>query len=1039
MKHLPTTLVLICTALTATLPLIADNLWDVVEEAQNSILQRYPSETSIARKKALEELETIADSDRTEEQKIELIRSKYLSTSVPRGPFQPKETTTNPAQLVFRPPLQWTIHSIEIAYDIDSSTNILLSMESLYQEEERNNQDNSTGGSTTQTSSKGSRTQDETSVGGNVQTPSSFSLNPLKWLQAKADYQWIKTDKSSKDTTSTSSSQWNERAQRAWNKLYEQKAQILQNTKISNCHLTFSISFKNTTNSDLVFNPRNVSIPIYAGNELLTDAMPDTRLPQIQIPGNAYTDLMFRADLNTTSALKLIGYMRSHAPLIPLERGQFIIVSEDGKIRNAIQESLQVETVPFRCRDFELCIRKVYQGKTTTVADAMRAINAVFEKAPFKFDNNENCISLIDIPLEKQGDEKVNLKRLPVIGFNGSIVSAQIPSSTLGRPLLEDGLSLDVVDIVSDDEYDAVWNNSPAQLQEHYVSYLKPVAEKGDAQAQNILACCYYFGRGVNNNYSEAVKWFRKSADQGVLDSIDMLGVCYEMGRGVDLDYSEAFKWYSKSAEKGHPSSQMSLGRFYQEGKGVKKDETEAVKWFRKSADQGFMYAQNALGVCFSDGSGVKQDYEEAVKWFQKAADQGYLYAQLNLGDSYFDGEGVKQDYEEAIKWFQKAADQGNAYAQNKLGVCYSDGKGVKQDYEEAVKWFRKAADQGNDWGQFNLGIAYQYGYGVPKDTVEARKWYRKAADQGNESAIKALNGNASNSTNSFGIQNRGTDSDFAQPNDMGNLQYSQIETWKKILKDCELEQRTFTKGQDKLKYCQHLYNKEEWGKPAILVFLHGIGERGDNNLAQNELGVSDIVKNIRAQKRKVILLTCQCPSSELWAPLHRGGSAAALQPLPSKSTGMIPDLIDAKIKEFNADPDRVYIVGHSMGGYGVWDIISRRPDLFAAAIPICGAGDPAQASVLKDMAISMFHGDRDNLVPTNLSREMYRALANAGNRNVKLTIYEGVEHNSWEKAYADPDTFRWLFAQKRSEAGKRAKGKTFTADEIRAAQRNNY
>ena len=127
MKHFPVTLVLICTALTAAFPLIADNLWDVVEEAENAIHQRYPNETSIARRKALQELEAITDMDKTDEQKIELIRSKYLSTSVPKNQLQIKEASSTPAQLVFRPPLQWTIHSIEIAYDIDSSTNILLS------------------------------------------------------------------------------------------------------------------------------------------------------------------------------------------------------------------------------------------------------------------------------------------------------------------------------------------------------------------------------------------------------------------------------------------------------------------------------------------------------------------------------------------------------------------------------------------------------------------------------------------------------------------------------------------------------------------------------------------------------------------------------------------------------------------------------------------------------------------------------------------------------------------------------------------------
>jgi len=232
-----------------------------------------------------------------------------------------------------------------------------------------------------------------------------------------------------------------------------------------------------------------------------------------------------------------------------------------------------------------------------------------------------------------------------------------------------------------------------------------------------------------------------------------------------------------------------------------------------------------------------------------------------------------------------------------------------------------------------------------------------------------------------------------------------------------------------------NLYNKDEKGKPAILIFLHGIGERGDDNLAQNRLAVTEIVKNIRDNKRKVLLITCQCPSSELWAPLHRGGAAAALQPLPSKCTGLIPDLAEAKVKEIDADPDRVYITGQSMGGYGTWDIICRRPDLFAAAVPVCGGGDPKQAPVLKEMAISIYHGDKDTLVPTNLSREMIKALKDAGSKRAKYTECKGVEHNCWETTYNDPEMYKWLFEQRRTKESAAAKPHKFTEEEINAAK----
>ena len=236
-----------------------------------------------------------------------------------------------------------------------------------------------------------------------------------------------------------------------------------------------------------------------------------------------------------------------------------------------------------------------------------------------------------------------------------------------------------------------------------------------------------------------------------------------------------------------------------------------------------------------------------------------------------------------------------------------------------------------------------------------------------------------------------------------------------RILNDNNMKRETIKDADGSMWYCQGVYNEDQPGKPAILVFLHGIGERGDENLASIRLAVPDIVKQIKAAKQKVILLAPECPSSQLWAPLHRGGAQAKLTEKPAQALGLVPVLIQKKIEEFDADPDRVYITGLSMGGYGTWDLIARYgTDLFAAAMPCCGGGDPAQAEKMKDLPIWIFHGGADPTVPVMLSRRMYAALKEAGNDEVFYKEYPGVQHDCWTQTYQNPESWKWLFSQKR-------------------------
>jgi len=265
----------------------------------------------------------------------------------------------------------------------------------------------------------------------------------------------------------------------------------------------------------------------------------------------------------------------------------------------------------------------------------------------------------------------------------------------------------------------------------------KAKAEKGEAEAQVRLGASYFIGQGVEQDYTEAVKWLQKAAEQGVARAQVFLGSAYANGQGVAQDQAEALKWYRKAAEQDDSAAQVYLGMCYAYGFGVNKDTAEAAKLLRKAAEQGLREAQYFLGQCYANGNGVSNDKTEAAKWWQKAADQGLSVAQHDLGLCYERGDGVAKDAVEAAKWYRKAAEQNDAGAQSNLGVLYEKGEGVAKDYMEAVRWYRKAAEQNDAGAQFNLGRCYAFGDGVAKDYVQAYEWVLLAGAQGNEIAKK--------------------------------------------------------------------------------------------------------------------------------------------------------------------------------------------------------------------------------------------------------------------------------------------------------------
>ncbi|HEY9488141.1 MAG TPA: prolyl oligopeptidase family serine peptidase [Chryseosolibacter sp.] len=197
-----------------------------------------------------------------------------------------------------------------------------------------------------------------------------------------------------------------------------------------------------------------------------------------------------------------------------------------------------------------------------------------------------------------------------------------------------------------------------------------------------------------------------------------------------------------------------------------------------------------------------------------------------------------------------------------------------------------------------------------------------------------------------------------------------------------------------------------------LVIFLHGSGERGNDNEAQ----IRHIAKLFSsAENRKKFpcyVLAPQCPIKAMWAAHDRSGNRLVMRATPTRPMALLIELIEKIEKEYRIDRSRIYITGLSMGGYGTWDLLARFPDKFAGAIPICGGGDPATASAIKHIPIWAFHGSLDSVVDPRQSRIMVKALQEAGGKP-GYTEYPDVGHDSWGRAYQEPYLLPWLFNQR--------------------------
>lgn len=196
-----------------------------------------------------------------------------------------------------------------------------------------------------------------------------------------------------------------------------------------------------------------------------------------------------------------------------------------------------------------------------------------------------------------------------------------------------------------------------------------------------------------------------------------------------------------------------------------------------------------------------------------------------------------------------------------------------------------------------------------------------------------------------------------------------------------------------------------------LVLFLHGGGEKGDDNVSQLIHGMNDFSSDVNREKYPAFVVAPQCPKGASWAKIKDARLVPNAE--PTEPMQLVLELLDALSKEFSIDADRVYVTGASMGGYGAWYLGGRFPERFAAIAPVCGGGDELQAEKLARLPIWAFHGAADTGNDPAMSREMIAAIRRAGG-NPLYTEYPGVEHNSWGITYSNPLFMTWLFGQRR-------------------------
>ena len=204
--------------------------------------------------------------------------------------------------------------------------------------------------------------------------------------------------------------------------------------------------------------------------------------------------------------------------------------------------------------------------------------------------------------------------------------------------------------------------------------------------------------------------------------------------------------------------------------------------------------------------------------------------------------------------------------------------------------------------------------------------------------------------------------------------------------------------------------------KYPLVLFLHGAGERGTDNESQLKHGSFLFTSPENRAAYPAIVVFPQCPADGFWAPMERTdeGRLFPARPKPTPSMQLVEQLVRQCLKHESIDRNRLYVLGISMGGMGTFDYICRHPRRFACAIPICGGVNLERLRKVRRLPIRIYHGSADPVVSVEYSRNAYIELKALGSTRVEYIEFPGVQHESWDNAFAEPDFLAWMFRQEK-------------------------
>ena len=208
----------------------------------------------------------------------------------------------------------------------------------------------------------------------------------------------------------------------------------------------------------------------------------------------------------------------------------------------------------------------------------------------------------------------------------------------------------------------------------------------------------------------------------------------------------------------------------------------------------------------------------------------------------------------------------------------------------------------------------------------------------------------------------------------------------------------------------------EDYAYPVVVV-LHGAGERGTDNTNQLNNLVPNMFNRTTSPFYQAIVIFPQCPADTQWVntPWANGNYNLSRVPI-SKPLQATVELLDSLIEEYSINPNRQYVMGLSMGGFGTWDLLMRYPDRFAAAIPYCGGADTSKAASLVNVPIHTFHDTTDGVVPCAGTQAMVEAIKAAGGTLIEYTETSKYGHDVWSPGSRDLSLFKWLFEQRKDK-----------------------